>query len=257
MVVTLVQMDIEWGDADANCSMAETLMINAPKSDIYVLPEMFSTGFVNNPGEVVKDNGGESVLWMQKVSSQLDAAVVGSVAIMEDGVYYNRVFFVKPDGDVVTYDKRHLFTYGGEDKHYTAGVDRVIVEWRGGKFLLQVCYDLRFPVFSRNKLADGDVAEYDCALYVASWPSSRRRVWDVLLQARAIENQSYVVGVNRVGTDPVCTYNGGTTLVDAYGKVVAVAEDKQQQTVTATLDMESISRFRKKFPVLADGDLKA
>ena len=256
MVVTLVQMDIKWGEADANRSMAETLMINAPKSDIYVLPEMFTTGFVTDPCEVVKDNGGESVLWMQKVSNQLDAAVVGSVAIMEDGLYYNRVFFVKPGGDVVTYDKRHLFTYGGEDKRYTAGADRVIVEWRGVKFLLQVCYDLRFPVFSRNKLADGDVAEYDCALYVASWPSSRRRVWNVLLQARAIENQSYVVGVNRVGTDPVCTYNGGTTLVDAYGKVVAVAEDEQQQTVTATLDMESLSRFRKKFPVLADGDLK-
>ncbi len=257
MVVTLVQMDIKWGEADANRSMAETLMKNAPKSDIYVLPEMFTTGFVTNPSEVVKDNGGESVLWMQKVSSQLDAAVVGSVAIMEDGLYYNRVFFVKPGGDVVTYDKRHLFTYGGEDKRYTAGADRVIVEWRGVRFLLQVCYDLRFPVFSRNKLADGDVAEYDCALYVASWPSSRRRVLNVLLQARAIENQSYVVGVNRVGTDPVCTYNGGTTLVDAYGKVVAVAEDEQQQTVTATLDMESLSRFRKKFPVLADGDLKA
>ena len=257
MVVTLVQMDIKWGDADANRSMAETLMINAPKSDIYVLPEMFTTGFVTSPSEVVKDNGEENVAWMKSLSCQLDAAVVGSVAIMEDGLYYNRVFFVKPDGDVATYDKRHLFTYGGEDKRYTAGANRRVVEWRGVKFLLQVCYDLRFPVFSRNKLVGGDVAEYDCALYVASWPSSRRRVWDVLLQARAIENQSYVVGVNRVGTDPVCAYNGGTTLVDAYGKVVAVAEDEQQQTVTATLDMESLSRFRKKFPVLADGDLRA
>lgn len=257
MVVTLVQMDIKWGDEDANRSMVEALMKNAPKSDIYVLPEMFTTGFVTNPSEVVKDNGGETVVWMKSMSRQLDAAVVGSVAIMQDGLYYNRVFFVKPDGDVVTYDKRHLFTYGGEDKRYTAGADRAIVEWRGVKFLLQVCYDLRFPVFSRNKLAGGGVAEYDCALYVASWPSSRRRVWDVLLQARAIENQSYVVGVNRVGTDPVCSYNGGTTLVDSYGKVVAVAEDEQQQTVTAALDMESLSRFRKKFPVLADGDLKA
>ncbi len=255
MVVTLVQMDIKWGDANANRSTVETLMKGAPQSDVYVLPEMFTTGFVTNPSEVVKDNGEETVSWMQKMSAQLDAAVVGSVAIAEDGRYYNRVFFVKPDGDVSTYDKRHLFTYGGEDKRYTAGSGKTIVEWRGVKFLLQVCYDLRFPVFSRNKLDDSGRADYDCALYVASWPTSRRRVWNTLLQARAIENQAYVIGVNRVGTDPVCAYNGGTQLVDAYGKVVAIANDEQQQVVTATLDMESFSRFRKKFPVLADGDL--
>ena len=163
-------------------------------------------------------------------------------------MFYNRLYFVRPDGSVEHYDKRHLFTYGGEDKHFTRGNRRVVVAWRGVRLLLEVCYDLRFPVWSRNR------GDYDAALYVASWPKSRVEAWSTLLRARAIENQCYVVGVNRIGEDPNCEYCGCSAIIDPYGRTLAECERDKECLAEAELDMEALRAFRAKFPVLRDAD---
>ena len=250
MKITLIQQDIAWANPAVNQKAAEQAMLSAAKSDLYVLPEMWSTGFATEP-EGIAESHGASLRWMVEMAQRLDAAVAGSIATEVDGRYYNRFYFVKPgdkDHEVAYYDKHHLFTYGGEHLRYTRGEERIVVEWRGVRFLLQVCYDLRFPVFSRNR------GDYDVALYVANWPDSRRQVWDTLLRARALENQCYVIGVNRVGDDARCHYDGGSAVIDAYGHSVAKAADGRQQVVTADIDMQRLQRFREKFPVLADRD---
>lgn len=241
-------MDIAWGDIDANCLTASRLIDSAPKSELYVLPEMFSTGFATKP-EGVADDCLRTLAWMKQKAAETGAAVCGSVATKcDDGNYRNRFYFVKPDGETSHYDKHHLFTYGNEHHQYTAGDERVVVEWHGVRFLLQICYDLRFPCFARNR------GDYDCAIYVASWPTSRIEPWRALLKARAIENQCYVLAVDRIGTDPACEYCGGTEAVDAYGRVVAACPDNEEGTITVDLDMEALAAFRKKFPVLGDAD---
>lgn len=172
-----------------------------------------------------------------------------SISHQPSSIYRNRFYFVRPDGSVAHYDKHHLFSYGGEQQHYTAGQERVVVEWGGIRFLLQVCYDLRFPVWSRNR------ADYDCTLYVASWPTSRQAAWTTLLHARAIENQCYVLGANRVGTDPACTYSGGSVIIDPYGRDLAACPCNEECAAVAELDMDALRAFRKKFPVLNDRDI--
>lgn len=249
MKITLLQQDIAWGKPATNQQAAEQAILAAPKSDLYVLPEMWSTGFATEP-EGVAETDESSLTWMKQMAHRLDAAIAGSISTEVDGKYYNRFYFVKPTGEAEYYDKHHLFTYSGEHHRYTAGTERKVVEWRGARFLLQVCYDLRFPVFARNSAS----APYDVALYVASWPTSRIEAWKALLKARAIENQCYVVGVDRVGTDPACSYCGGTMLIDAYGRVVDACEENKVCSLTADLDLEALSAFRKKFPVLNDAD---
>ena len=182
------------------------------------------------------------------MATTLNAAIAGSLAIEEGGRYYNRFYFVKPDGEVVTYNKRHLFTFGGEDKTFTKGEERVIVSYQGIRFLLQICYDLRFPVWSRN------TGDYDVILYVANWPTPRVEAWKALLRARAIENQCYVAGVNRVGNDPSCEYCGGSAIIDPYGRTMAACEDNQECSVSAEIDMQQLEEFRLRFPVLNDED---
>ena len=266
MKVTILQTDIKWADPDANEKALESALLSSEKADLYVLPEMWNTGFlaVNNENENQNEKLSPftfhlSPFTLQELARRFDAAIAGSMDVEEDGKRYNRFYFVTPT-DVYTYDKRHLFSYAGEDKNFTAGKERTIVEWRGVKFLLQVCYDLRFPCFSRNNLKletrnqkpQGSL--YDAIIYVANWPDSRRKVWDVLLQARALENQCFVVGVNRVGDDPVCHYDGGSAIIDAKGKILASVPDNTAATATAILDMESLNAFREKFPVLQDAD---
>lgn len=216
---------------------------------------MWSTGFVMSPQDVAETHD-ESLQWMCRISRERHAALAGSVAVSEEGAYYNRFYFVIPDGQVTHYDKRHLFTYGGEQRCYTPGTERVIVEWGGVRFCLQVCYDLRFPCFSRNIPLATDEANppYDCLIYVANWPASRRNVWDTLLRARAIENQSYVIGVNRIGNDNLCSYDGGTCVIDAYGRTLIQAQDNTCEIVSCRLDLEKLHSFRTKFPVLHDAD---
>lgn len=272
LIVHLLQTDIRWKDIESNHRAAEQLLSSVPVSppkggdgvglsygDLFVLPEMWSTGFVMSPQGVAESHD-ESLQWMLCMSRELHAAFAGSVAVCEGGNYYNRLYFVTPDGTVTHYDKRHLFSYGGEDRSYTPGSDRTIVEWGGVRFCLQICYDLRFPCFSRNisqtpfHSGEGWGESYDCLIYVANWPASRRRVWDTLLQARAIENQCYVIGVNRVGDDPACHYDGGTAVIDAYGKTLVQAQDNTQEIISCRLDMDKLQAFRKKFPVLQDAD---
>lgn len=250
MKITLLQRDIVWANPAENRRRAEEAMLQAPASDLYVLPEMWSTGFATQPEQIAEPADSDSLKWMHRMADLLDAAIAGSVAVKEeDGTFHNRFYFVKPrEEEAIFYDKRHLFTYGNEHLHYTAGKKRIVTEWRGARFLLQVCYDLRFPVFSRNQ------EDYDCALYVASWPTSRIAVWETLLHARAMENQCYVAGVNRVGNDPACSYSGGTLLIDAYGRDVAVCAKNEEASITAEIDLEKLRAFREKFPVLKDRD---
>lgn len=248
MKVTVLQKNIIWADPQSNVIRADEAIDNNPGSDLYILPEMFSTGFCTQPEGIAESADSETLSWMKTKAAQIDAAIAGSIAVHEDGKYYNRFYFVKPDGTVATYDKKHLFTFGGEDKHFTAGTERVIVTYMGVRILLEICYDLRFPIWARNR------KDYDMIIYVASWPTPRVEAWKALLTARAIENQCYVAGVNRVGSDPSNEYSGGTRIVDPYGKIMAECEDGKEMEVTADVDMEVLDAFRKKFPVLNDAD---
>lgn len=247
MRVTILQRDIVWGEPATNIERADKAISENAGADLYILPEMFSTGFCTLP-EGIAESEGLSLDWLKAKSAAMNAAIAGSVATEEQGKYYNRFYFVKPDGSVEYYDKRHLFTYGGEHNHYTAGDKRVVVEWRGVRILLEVCYDLRFPIWSRNR------GDYDMIIYVASWPTPRVEAWKALLVARAIENQCYVAGVNRVGDDPNCTYCGGSSIINPYGRHMAICADNCECEVSAEIDMEALEAFREKFPVLKDAD---
>ena len=248
MKVTILQRDIVWADPAENVRRADEAIDCNPGSDLYVLPEMFSTGFCTQPEGIAEPAENETVRWMKTKSQQTGAAIAGSIAIHEDGKFYNRFHFVTPDGNITTYDKKHLFTFGGEHKRFTAGSERVIVTYKGFRILLEICYDLRFPVWSRNK------GDYDMIIYVASWPTPRVEAWKALLTARAIENQCYVVGVNRVGEDPGNNYCGGSRVIDPYGQIMAECEDGKEMEATANVDMAVLEAFRAKFPVLDDAD---
>ena len=248
MKTALIQYDIVWADPEANRNRLDALLDTLPQVDLVVLPEMFSTGFATQPEGIAEEAPSATLEWMKAKAEAMDCAVAGSVALHEDGGYFNRFWFVKPSGEVTAYDKHHLFTFGGEHHRFTRGEDRVVVEWRGFRFLLGVCYDLRFPVWSRNR------KDYDAAIYVASWPSVRQFPWDTLLRARAIENQCYVLGVNRVGKDPSCEYAGGTAAVDPYGATLTACVPGAGQILVTDLDMAVLEAFRAKFPVLEDAD---
>ncbi|MBQ7634775.1 MAG: amidohydrolase [Bacteroidaceae bacterium] len=248
MRICMLQADLAWHDAAAN-SQTFARMIAQKEADLFVLPEMWPTGFATEPTGVAEPaDDSPSLRWMISTARASNAALAGSVATVDDGRYFNRFYFVKPNGSVTHYDKRHLFGYGGEGRCYTAGRRRTVVEWHGVRFLLCVCYDLRFPVWSRNR------GDYDVALYVASWPRPRQDAWRWLLRARAIENQCYVVGVNRIGKDPACDYSGMSCAFDAWGQTVARCEPNQECAATLHLDMPALAQFRNDFPVLKDAD---
>ena len=249
MKISIIQQDIVWADVAENIRKADAAVDAQPGSDLYVLPEMFSTGFCTLPEGIAEEAGGPALQWMKAKAVQTGAAIAGSVAVHEGGRHYNRFYFVKPDGTVAQYDKKHLFTYGGEHEHFTAGDKRVVVEHKGVRILLEVCYDLRFPVWTRNH------GDYDMILYVASWPTVRVEAWKALLAARAIENQCYVAGVNRVGNDPTNEYSGGSMVIDPYGKIVASCDDGVEMAASADIDMDMLEAFRVKFPVLNDSDV--
>lgn len=248
MKVTILQRNIEWANPQVNVSRADEVMSAQADTDLFVLPEMFSTGFCTQPEGIAESADSETLQWMKRKAAELDCAVAGSVAVCQEGRFYNRFYFVSPDGAVRHYDKKHLFTYGGEHKHFTAGTERVVVTFRGVRILLAVCYDLRFPVWARNR------GDYDMILYVASWPTPRIDAWSTLLRARAIENQCYVAGVNRVGNDPYCAYPGGSVIIDPYGKTLAECPWNEESYASAEINMEVLEQFRKKFPVLSDAD---
>ena len=215
MKVTILQRDITWANPAANRERCDEAINRNAGADIYVLPEMFSTGFCTHPDGIAEPADSDTLQWMKDKAKETNAAIAGSVAVTESSKFYNRFYFVYPDGKVQHYDKHHLFTYGGEHLRFTAGTERVVVEFRGVRILLEICYDLRFPVWARNH------GDYDMILYVASWPTPRVEAWSALLRARAIENQCYVVGVNRVGSDPSCQYCCGIVFIDPYCKTIA------------------------------------
>lgn len=248
MKTVLLQRDICWENPRANRNRLDELFSRVEDADLYVLPEMFTTGFCTEPEGVAEEVPSESLAWMKNLAVGRGCAVAGSIAVKDGGCFYNRFYFVHPDGRTESYDKRHLFTYGGEHKNYTAGDRRVVVSYMGIRILLQVCYDLRFPVWSRNR------GDYDMILYVASWPAVRSDAWNLLLRARAVENQCFVAGVNRCGTDPYNEYGGGTALIDPYGKTVAECGTGGESEAAGLVDMEILDSFRKKFPVIDDAD---
>ena len=248
MKICLIQFDIAWGAPQTNCAKLDELLARAPQAELYVLPEMFTTGFATLKNATV-ENGEPcfGLAWMQRKAAELHAAVAGSIALEAGEKCVNRFYFVRPDGSYEQYDKRHLFGYGGEGERFRAGNERIIVKYMGVRFLLAVCYDLRFPVWLRNR------DDYDAILLVASWPGVRRFAWDTLSRARAIENACYVAAVNRIGSDPACEYDGSTALISPYGETLIQTDERPQMT-SAELDLEQLARFRAKFPVLQDAD---
>lgn len=249
MKVNVIQQDILWGDPESNLRHLDGLLDGAPCADLHVLPEMFTTGFATLDGATVEKEPSAGLAWMRRKAAQLDTALAGSIALeIPGGKCVNRFYFVRPDGSFDHYDKRHLFGYGGEGERFAAGERRVIVEWRGVRFLLAVCYDLRFPVWLRNR------NDYDAIIFVANWPDVRRFAWDTLVRARAIENACYVLAANRVGTDPACNYDGGTALIGPYGETLACAPDGQEGFAGGEIDLQHLAEYHAKFPVLEDAD---
>ena len=248
MNVAIVQAHLEWENVPVNLKLFNKRIAAIEGANIIVLPEMFASGFTMKGKERVAPFYEAVYQCMQEWAREKDALIMGSTVYFEDEHYYNRLLVAFPDGKILHYDKKHLFTYGGEHHRFTAGRERVVVEFRGVRILLQICYDLRFPVWARNR------KDYDVALYVASWPTPRVEAWLALLRARAIENQCYVAGVNRVGTDPSCEYCGGTLMIDPYGRTVAACEQGRVDAVTVEVDRDGLADFRRKFPVLDDAD---
>ena len=248
MKTILVQQDIIWGSPEANVEKLDRLLADAPEADLVVLPEMFTTGFATDPREIVAEDPLVGLPWMRKFASERNCAVVGSIATKDNGRLYNRLFFVTPEGEE-HYDKRHLFNFGGENRAFYRGYTRKVVPWRGVRFLLTVCYDLRFPVWNRN------LGDYDATICCANWPIPRQLAWDTLTHARAIENQCYFLAVNRCGKDPKCDYLGHTALINPYGEDVAKCPPGEESYVVGDIDMDLLRSYCSKFPVLDDEDI--
>jgi omega-amidase len=250
---TLIQSHLHWEDPVKNLSLLEEKINSIPdKTEIVVLPEMFSTGFSMRPQVLAEPMSGPSVAWMKKTAAQKKIILTGSLIIEENGHYYNRLLWVLPDGNLGYYDKRHRFAYAGEDQHYTAGKKRLIAQVKGWKINLLVCYDLRFPVWARQQVHNAP--EYDVLLYVANWPERRSHAWKTLLNARAIENQCYTIGVNRVGEDGNGIYHSGDSMViDPLGNTLYHGKDKED-IFTITLEKEMLEETRQKFPFWKDAD---
>lgn len=284
LTITTIQSNLHWEDKAANLKQFEEKIRQLQqRTEVVILPEMFSTGFSMNAKALAEKMDGPAVAWMKRLSAERKIILTGSLIIEDEGNYYNRLLWMLPNGEYGYYDKRHLFAYGQEDQHYTSGHKRLIASVKGWKINLLVCYDLRFPVWSRQKPAASSLAdivasemeardvpmappeepgssqtnqtpEYDVLVYVANWPERRVHAWKTLLQARAIENQCYVVGVNRVGTDGMGHYySGDSMIVDAMGAVMHT-KSHEEDIFTITLQKEPLDEVRKKLPFLKDAD---
>lgn len=250
--VTIVQSSLHWEDIDANiASFTQTLEAVKPATtDVIVIPEMFSTGFTMNTKAVGEGMDGKAVNWMKRTATKLQCVITGSILIKENNKFYNRLVWMRPDGTYETYDKRHLFRMGEENNNFTRGTKRLIVELKGWKICPLICYDLRFPVWSRNV----NMA-YDCLIYVANWPDVRSYPWRQLLIARAIENQAYTVGVNRIGVDGLdMAYSGYSAVMDPKGQIISTTKPDTLSVETVTLSRKALDDFRKAFPLGLDAD---
>ena len=247
--IAIVQTTLIWEDSNANLAAFNAQLENIESDvDVIVLPEMFTTGFSMNT-EIAETIDGEAVQWMKEKSKALNAVVVGSLMMQENQHNFNRLIWMFPNGDFQQYDKRHLFRMMNEHKKFTAGDERIVVEYKGFKICPLICYDLRFPVWSRN------TAQFDCMIYVANWPSARRNAWSTLLLARAIENQCYVVGVNRVGKDGNgIPFSGDSVVIDPKGNPIVSCEENKKEILVAEIGKFSLDKFRASFPVADDAD---
>ena len=282
LTITIIQSNLHWEDKAANLRMfEEKIKAITAKTEMVVLPEMFSTGFSMKPEALAETMEGDTVQWMEKVAAAKKIILTGSIIIEEEGKYYNRSIWMLPDGTYGCYNKRHLFAFAKEDKHYTAGTERLIASVNGWKINLQVCYDLRFPVWARQasppaplqqvgegsrearrspspapleRGLGGEAFEYDMLIYVANWPERRNIAWKTLLQARAIENQCYVIGVNRVGDDGNGIYHSGDIMViDPLGEIL-YHKEKEEDVFTITLDKADLQQIRERFQFWRDAD---
>lgn len=256
--ITIVQNDLKWEDKKSNLdSFEKKIKEHNDKMEIVFLPEMFSTGFSMQPSIHAETMEGQTVQWMKRIAAEKRIILAGSLMIKENDYFYNRLVWMLPNGESGVYDKRHLFAYAGEDEQYTSGNKRLIASVKGWKINLQVCYDLRFPVWARQTVPITETdsgPEYDVLVYVANWPDKRIHAWKTLLQARAIENQCYVVGVNRVGNDAKGNhYSGDSMIVDPLGQPLYNAGDKEE-IFTYTLLSGQLNLVREKLPFLKDAD---
>ncbi len=246
--IALIQSNLYWEDPASNRKMFEEKIDTVPDHvDLIVLPEMFTTGFTMKPQNIALSEDDGTVEWMKRMAQQYNVAMVGSIIFQENGKFFNRLYFVSPEGALEIYDKKHTFTLAGEDEVYEAGKEKLIFEYKGFRICPMICYDLRFPVWSRN------TEDYDVLIYVANWPKKRINAWDTLLKARAIENMAYCIGVNRIGTDGVdFEYNGHSAVYDVLGEPLVYSEEGE--ILYATLDKEHIEITRKKLRFLEDRD---
>lgn len=254
--ITLIQSALHWQNPEANRAMFEEKIwqINE-QTDVIILPEMFSTGFSMESEKLAEPMNFTTFKWMRQMAEQTKAAITGSVIIKDNGKYFNRLLWVQPDGQYKTYDKKHLFRMAVENDHFSAGDQKLVVEWKNWRICPLVCYDLRFPVWSRNTyLSDLHRMNYDLILFVANWPAARVTAWDVLLKARAVENLAYAAGLNRVGEDGNdVAYNGHSAVIDFKGTAITELGEKESM-VTVQLSAEELARYRKKFPAYLDAD---
>jgi omega-amidase len=268
--ITIVQSSLHWENADANLAMFDEKLEAVSGSDLVVLPEMFTTGFAVEREHVAEEHGGKGLQWMLKKSKEKNCVVAGSIAVKDNGKFYNRLYWVEPGGKIQHYDKRHLFRMAKEDVHFSAGEEKIICELKGWKICPLICYDLRFPVWSRNRFnspvmpsgvgtgsgqpTNGEW-EYDVLLYVANWPEVRSFPWKSLLVARAIENQCYTIGVNRVGADGNnIMHSGDSVILNPRGEMLSNLNPHEERAETITIDFEYLEKFRKQFPVGMDAD---
>ena len=248
--VSCIQTELVWENIDQNLKhFSKKIDQVSIDTELIILPEMFTTGFTMNTVEMAESMDGKSFQWMKKQSNKSNKIIIGSIIIKEDKKYYNRCITMFPSGEYYTYDKGHLFRMEKENKDFTKGDSKTVFEYNGWRICTLICYDLRFPVWSRNQ------DDYDLLIYIASWPESRREVWNTLLKARAIENQSYVIGVNRIGNDGEgITYSGDTVIINPKGQIISKANDYKDEIINAELSLDELKQFREKFPVILDAD---
>ncbi|MEA3316740.1 MAG: amidohydrolase [Bacteroidota bacterium] len=248
--ITLIQTELFWEDAQKNRDDIGKKISSIPNNtDIIILPEMFTTGFSMNVSKLAEKFKGETFDWLQKSAKEKDSLIIGSLIVEENKNFYNRLIAMFPNGNYEYYDKRHLFRMGNEHTNYSGGNDRLILNYKGWRIYPLICYDLRFPVWSRN------TDNYDILIYIANWPKSRSFVWKHLLIARALENQSYVAGVNRIGTDGQnLNYSGDSMLINAKGEIINALEANKNTESTFTIKYSELKKFREKFPVALDAD---